>query len=81
MDEECSNQGPEASGQEVVEAEDQVLVRPVRVLLPRVEACKHAPEDEEPVDAHRSRPWITKSREVGLFQKYPTLERPAMCSR
>ncbi len=72
MDEEGCYQGPDTSGQEIVQAEDEVLVCEAWILLlllPGVETGKYAGEDEEPVNPQRMAAFrLGKSGGKGYFR-------------
>src|SRR5437660_12293416 len=48
MNEQGRYEGPDASSIEMVKAKDSILVSPVWVLLPRIQACQDASHHQEP---------------------------------
>jgi hypothetical protein len=51
VDKEGGQESPKPALDEIVEAEDEVLLRELRVLLPSPKACHYAYEYEERVDS------------------------------
>src|SRR4029077_12317670 len=52
MNEQGSNEGPDASSIQIVETKNQILIGPFGILLPSIETCQNAGQHQKPVYPH-----------------------------